>query len=687
MKKAAVILWVCLLCLCLGARADIYTDMALTSRGLYYLAEDDLGRARLLLEGADLGDAPENTTLLVTRGDDLWALDQTSGLFFPIEGEGEAITLEMSTGSTLQSAVVLGENLYLTYYSYDEKGVGGAHLGRWSLKTGKGEVLPVASPSCAVAGPGNTLILITGPAYREVDESWYVPAGDEITRYDPADGTFTALAALDGFSPSGLACDTATGLICWLSQGRVMGFYPGEKPRALAWAPCDGSWYMNAQGFIVNNVYYNYDEGGPYSRALDGEAAERLTVYGLTYDKGAQLFARQYPQTPLSQGEGWFTGSQLLMALSSARTAPDAVRLYSAQDLNALMEANLLADLSQHPGVQAMFEKLTPQFQAAVSREGKIYALPLSLEGWGLAYDPQVLSAMGLTEKDLPRTWEEMFLFLTRWSRQWPDSDYVPMHPYGLRSSLYYSVLNAYEDAMAASGQPLTFDTPLFTRLMKGLMEADLSAIEIDISADNLKSKTPLFLEYSVANLLTRWDLVPWPLALDASTPAPVGVELTCLAVPVHTSQPLAAARLTDAYLEAMEPAVKALFCPDAARPLTDPLHEERLEMLTQRLEDLKARQAREDIDLDRDVAALESRLPLTEESRYILSPARLTFLRESLSPRLYLRTDLSLLDASQDDATGFLTLEQRFLEGEISPSQFVGEMERKLRIARMALQ
>lgn len=395
-----------------------------------------------------------------------------------------------------------------------------------------------------------------------------------------------------------------------------------------------------------------------------------LAIYGFEEEAAIQAFRLENPQMQLMSCDSPAQGDVLIAS--------------ALWELNEWIDQGLLADLSGHEGVRTFVESCTPQVRAQVTREGKIYALPLSLDGWCLAYDPQVLSAMGIKAEELPRTWEELFAFLTRWNRQWPQADYVPLHPYGIRSSLLYSLTSAYEDRYLASGETLTFDTPLFARLVKGLMDMDLSNLQVDDPAaaqgEDLLHKQPLFVEYSFCDLMTQPHLVPWPLSLEGSEDSSVGAHLRCAAIAKEASP--AAYELLAAYLNAMEPGQQALLRPSSTEPAPDPLWEEKRAEKQQRLADLKQQQEDFDLDLSHEIAEYEYWLAQAEDHRYIVSPQRLADYQRDLIPRLMLRTARSPLDASRDDVTGFFRLQQRFLEGELSPSQFIRNMEHKLREA-----
>ena len=670
-------------------------DMAQTPEGIYYLCRDDLGQVRLYLHdglalkavGSLLPETdPQGVTGLVCA-EELMAYNGRTGQVFALEAVNGRLTCtpaaqldfsllkgEKELPYFIQSAVLSGQTLYVTYYTYEEN-ASASCLAAFNLASGSGTLLPIASPICAAAYQNGQLLMIVSSPLSQ---------GAELAVYDPPTHTLTPLAALEGYAFSGLGYDAASDTAYYLQAGKIMALTGHGPAIEAAAAPYENSYYTNAQGFIREGVYYNFDEGGPYGRQVSPlpNPAQPFTIHAMTYDKGAQRFAHEAPEITLEAAASWQSPAEMQRALAAGQLQVDGLFLEDIHSLNALISEGLAADLSQHEGVRAFVESCSPQVKGAVMREGRIYALPLEITGSCLAYDPQVLSAMGLTEKDLPRTYEELFAFLTRWNRQWATSGYLPMDPWGLRSSLFYAMTAAYADQFACQGQPLTFDTPLYKRLAKGLMDVDLSAIEIADENDAhqmaaLHAMPCLFTEYSLASALTLADWVPWPLSLEAGAASPLGGDLKCLVICTQTTQPLAAQKLLTSYLEAMDPGAKALLSPDTAQAVENAQHHEALALGQAQLAQMKAQQAQGALDLSGPIAQLESRLSRPEVFQYIISPQRLTLFRQQVLPRLHLRSAVSLFASAGGD--DLAELEQKFLQGELSPSQFVRNMERLL--------
>lgn len=461
------------------------------------------------------------------------------------------------------------------------------------------------------------------------------------------------------------------------------------EPRLAAYAPAAASYY-NAQGMLAGDCYINFDSGGVFSRSVNPAHLPTavLKVYNSRYDEGQQLFARRYPQTPIRNLDEWWTLSALKAALHSGSPAVDVARADSLSDLEALIDAGLAAPLSQVEGVKALVAACTPQVQAAVTRQGEIYALPVALDGWLLAYDPQVLKAMGLTESDLPRTYDQLCLFLTRWNREWADSGYLPMEPWGLRSALFYAILEAYGDSMDSRGEALSFDTPLFLELMEAVKAMDLSNIEVngwgdDRAAEDMINRPCLFTSYNLSAALTEPEAVLWPLGLTADIPAPLGLELSALIVNPGSACRREAESLLECTAQALAPETRLMLAPQAAQPVRNPAYERQTAAWEETLAELEKQQAEGALDVTALLRAYEARLGNREAYRYTLSPQRIAEYREILLPRATLRRD-SLLRASAGDAGGFSALEEKFLSGQLSPGQFAKEMERKVRTARM---
>lgn len=62
-----------------------------------------------------------------------------------------------------------------------------------------------------------------------------------------------------------------------------------------------------------------------------------------------------------------------------------------------------------------------PQLSAPLCRDGKIFAVPYSVQVQSLGYYPKGFEAVGLTEEDVPRNMREMLAFMKRWDAEFAE--------------------------------------------------------------------------------------------------------------------------------------------------------------------------------------------------------------------------------------------------------------------------
>ena len=121
-------------------------------------------------------------------------------------------------------------------------------------------------------------------------------------------------------------------------------------------------------------------------------------------------------------------------------------------------------------------------------KDGKLYAIPVTLYGSTLSYMPSKLEEIGLTEEDMPTTFVELCEFITRWNNEWiDDENKTNVMPFcttmSNRSVVFDLMLKAYLDYYDAKGEPLTFDTPEFNAMLTALdsEQAQLRGFRMEI--------------------------------------------------------------------------------------------------------------------------------------------------------------------------------------------------------------
>lgn len=149
-----------------------------------------------------------------------------------------------------------------------------------------------------------------------------------------------------------------------------------------------------------------------------------------------------------------------------------------------LLEKGYCADLSSSQKLMDYVNSLYPALRDEVMKDGKLYAIPVTLYGSTLSYMPSNLEEIGLTEEDMPTTFVELCEFITRWNNEWiDDENKTNVMPFcttmSNRSVVFDLMLKAYLDYYDAKGEPLTFDTPEFNAMLTALDSMDASNLDM----------------------------------------------------------------------------------------------------------------------------------------------------------------------------------------------------------------
>ena len=141
------------------------------------------------------------------------------------------------------------------------------------------------------------------------------------------------------------------------------------------------------------------------------------------------------------------------------------------------MEGGYLADLSGNKTLVEKVSAMQPAIRDALMWDGKLYAVPQWINNrsyycGSLNADVDIWTASGFTEKDIPQTIDELCDFIDKWlDRPAKEREKGIISMSGAEGSyrawLLDMLLDRYIDSYDYKNEPLTFDTELFTHLLK----------------------------------------------------------------------------------------------------------------------------------------------------------------------------------------------------------------------------
>lgn len=185
-----------------------------------------------------------------------------------------------------------------------------------------------------------------------------------------------------------------------------------------------------------------------------------------------------------------YTATDLTQEMVSGGNGADVYAMYTGgSTFSALRDKGYCYDLSGNKTIADAIARMYPQLSAPLCRDGKIFAVPYSVQVQSLGYYPKGFEAVGLTEEDVPRNMREMLAFMKRWdaefAEEYPDVKLFDA-PISLHSQLFQMIFAMQIALCESQGETVTFNTPLVRELLTELdtMKPMLEAMEPEPEAD-----------------------------------------------------------------------------------------------------------------------------------------------------------------------------------------------------------
>jgi|GEM_PF-6331631 len=584
--------------------------------------------------------------------------------------------------------------LYLSVYDYENTS-NPAALMRYDLQKGTGEQISKLSIMEMVPyKDGKTLALVFDP-YNSWDEATQKERPHELHTLDLASGESKLLASIDG-NMGGIQYDAENDTIYYVMGNRVIRLTNDSKSETVAYMPTSDSYNTMGSAF-ANGLYSFCTWSGIAIRNTDPQylPSTILSIYGGWSGDKEIAFIKDHPDIAFDFPQEYISSVEQLAQAISSDSKMDIIQSFSgAMNFDALIKKGYCADLSGYPELVALVERMYPYLKDFVMRDGKLYAVPLYAYSNGTSYNSEALKGVEMTTADLPTTYRELCDFVTEWNEEtgYDFPDYMPIYYGDVRESLFHDIFNSYCLYYEATGQALTFDTPLFKSLMADFenMRTDNLSKE-DMSEEEMWSRMPVLesgyqlLEFSSIDP-TDPEMnytVHWPIQLDNDTPvhyrmdvnlafispgsknADIAVEylIHCLKNLAIYEQPF--------IFEDMQGNIEY---PHYARMLEDWAKEaERLK------EEMKTADAADKRMYEEQLAYYDELFENKDRHRYQVTQAALDYFRENLADKCFISRDGNPLWGENSEE--IFPIVQRFLAKETSSERMIADLDKKIQM------
>ena len=529
----------------------------------------------------------------------------------------------------------------------------------------------------------------------------------QIAVYDPATGGTTLVATLNGSylnnvtydpqSDTAYYCCDATIYAVPMATGesRVSAYLPVN-----AWSGSDTTFAALSGGMIV---YANGD--GTYVRRLDAPelAAGALTVANEGGTTKHMAVVAEHPELNVTLASNYpQTMEELTTAMVSGTGSMDVLCLTTSYNpVERLIDKGYAADLSGYPELMAVAGRMDPRFTQSVMRDGKLYALPVALSTNTLGVNAEAMEKLGLTESDLPATWLEFLDFAANYYYDYGEENAdVALMDLNMRRPLFQMIRDQYVAAQLRDTGSVSFDTPLYRKLMQALEAIDFTELDpYEVKGDKIWEGNDANEFYEKQQLFTRYSEAspramdqsgygrsnqPLILRLDSETEPVLPVSMTVMIVnPRSTRMDQAAAYLT-AYAGHYDAETEnIMFFPDQNDPVPNSYYEVQKQSYEESLRDVDSRIEKADesekASLRETREQIQGYLDELENQRMSVTEEMIQAYREQVAPYLYVTPQTPLTNPESSNELDTLT--SQYLDHAIDLDTYIREMNQRVRM------
>ena len=589
---------------------------------------------------------------------------------------------------TVLSSCVVADTLYLVVQDWDPEGRLNHALYAVGLTDGAVVRSGLTSVWQVMPYEPGRLLVARGGGYqgREVLEPMTLGV------WDPAADTVTGAWTLMEDSTAPMCWDATGKQVIYLKEGRVMGWTPTGERRQLAYLPIG---YVTQLAMLGGTLAVSDFTNGLTLCPLqeDYDPAVSLRVYGGWIDAAVERLIERMPGAAVYPVAAYYDGEEgLRRAMAGEEPEIDAAFLEMAEtSLEDLAAQGVCADLSGYPALSEAVSGMLPVLQEAVTKDGKLIAVPVDAYGFGYTANLSVMERLGLTEAALPRDYVSLCALITRWNDQWLEDypDLMPMYLSGdLRGDLLRAMVRDYLGYCQAKGLPFSFDTPLFREMLEALaaMRCDaLDQIPLKEGEEGVWARDML-LENGMQVVGNFYGYAPPDreraifMKLTPATERAIGLRVRVMALSAGSAQLDAGAELIACELATRSHEARYTLDTAPASPAEREDYAQRLEHLEAELATTReaCQQASDEqrSQLEEIAAYQEAQLAYARVyQRYEVLPEALAYYRREVAPFVYVQQPL-LSDSTEAALDTTLT---RYLTQMISREQLIREMDQLL--------
>lgn len=509
-------------------------------------------------------------------------------------------------------------------------------------------------------------------------------------------------------TPAAIAYDEARGMIYYTLSGSVWRMRVAEEglgePEEFGDMPLEI--YSDANAVLLGNYYILSSYEGVVGRDVDVEALpeQRLRVENLAYDDAIKSayydFTDAHGEVMVSISNSGSTDS-ILQDMMNRSSDTDIYTLSAASDAyQALLERGYMAELGGSGAICEAVGAMYETVQAAVSKDGEIYALPLQLFASTLSINRALFTGkLGYAEEELPDNWPDFFALLADLGASGKLEEYPEVSVLGpghsqrdIRYMLFGQMAEDYFLWLDQSEENLLRGNEVLLAACEAFEAVDWTALGLpeefdyeDDSAWYYDGENVLLGSNSISpQYYYEETQEPLVLAVAQGEEQLLGFEMAVALVNPFSTQREAAIAYLETALACMRQEMKITLMPGENDPIENSYYEEGIRNYDESIADIEERLADETLtdeqlreELMQNLEDMKSyREEYMERSKWEVSPEAIARYRTYAQQGVVARASLW--------ESGTYSTVYQYLDGAISAQQLCQELEKTLQMQRL---
>ena len=669
---------------------------------------------------AQIGDKADTViTGLAGEGNTLYGLNRLNGKLFPLtfqDGKavlGTPMQLDWSNMEQTQDSYTYMRDVYrlciaggkLFAMIRNDQDYYKPEFASFDLQTGAKQVINAPFVQDMTPYKDGKLLVKVYDMENAYKEGRREPSKPTVAIFDPADGSLKEAGSFGDANVFGIAYEPETDTLYYTTISKLMAMKALGAATQAAFLPVDYADESPA-AMLPGGLYAIHTWNGLIVRNTDPQymPTSSLSIYGGYMDNAAMSFSVKYPQAPVTFNQSvYFENTQALaQAMVSGDNSFDIYNYdISYQDFNGLMEKGYCMDLSSSPMIATELAKIYPFLQSAIQRDGKFYALPINMYGYGLSISPKAWEANGLTDR-IPKDFMELIDFMNWWVEEgqskYPNAQLMQdVSDYG--ETMFQLAMDLYVHQSQAKNEELSFNTPLFRKIMGILEKLNVKELNEMLPSDFDDAMVAMRMASGEGEALFMnygdWLNVqggkssleysrPLMLPLEEGESFHIPVYVQVLFINPNTKNPDMALKYIENALESMDPAQHIMMFPDDNEPVPQRNFDKTLERWNEELEKLKKQletaKPEEKKDIETMMKSYEEIIANKDLYAWQVAAENIAQYRE-VAPQCYVAVPNVLDYRTKEGTSEVMTLVDRYRQKQMSLDQFIAEADKKIRM------